>query len=765
MQKAVHLLTPANRCCRQNRSIQFSLFLAAVFSVTSAMTSSTSAQDWAGWRGPEQNGMSRSTNLPDDWSLEPSKNVAWMSEVGGRATPIVLNGKVYLNCRTDDDVNDPDEKVNAREQVICWDLETGKELWRDVFNVFQTDIPAPRVGWASMCGDKETGYVYVHSVSGILRCYTGDGEKVWEISLAEKYGKISGYGGRTQTPIIDEDRLVLSFMATNWGATKGPSPRHFYYAFDKKTGDLQWVSAPGGPPKDTNYSVPVVAVVKGQRQLIGGNCDGHVYSLNARTGKPLWSFKMSLRGLNTTPVVVGDYVYMSHGEDNFDNTEFGRVQCIDATGTGDVTDTHGVWRVDGVKAGYTALVAHDGMLFVVADLGNMYCYDTKTGEELWVHDLGTVGKGSPIWGDGKIYATEVNGNMWILEPSRARCKTLSHEKISARVGSGMDEIYASPVIADGRIVLVTRDRTICIADESKEVVNGEPIALAPETAPVDEIDMIQLRPYETVVQPGSTTEYEMHAFDANGRFLRKLPIKELVADAGLAGFTTAGGKVTAPTTESHIAGTVTATVGDKTAVARIRMFNPAKVWKWDFNGLKPPVGVPAGWMRAFAKLKPFEVDGEKVLKVTGGAEAKGRPSHQIGLGYAGMKNYEIQADVRLTEKRRQLGSIGLSNNRYNLILIGNSSKLEVLSWAPHKRMAKSVRFRSDPDVWYTMKMKVDVTDGEAKIFGKVWKRDEAEPEAWTIEVVDPNGNESGSPGLYFYALADCYFDNVIVTQN
>jgi hypothetical protein len=170
-------------------------------------------------------------------------------------------------------------------------------------------------------------------------------------------------------------------------------------------------------------------------------------------------------------------------------------------------------------------------------------------------------------------------------------------------------------------------------------------------------------------------------------------------------------------------------------------------------------------MRAFAKLKPFEVDGEKVLKVTGGAEAKGRPSHQIGLGYGGMQDYEIQADVRLTEKRRQLGSIGLSNNRYNLILIGNSSKLEVLSWAPHKRMAKSVRFRSDPDVWYTMKMKVDVTNGEAKISGKVWKRDETEPEAWTIEVVDPHGNESGSPGLYFYALADCYFDNVIVTQN
>lgn len=723
------------------------------------------AQDWSGWRGPEQNGTSRETNLVDEWSLEPRMNVSWVSDIGGRATPIVLNGKVYLNCRTDDDVNDPVEKVHAREQVVCWDLKTGKELWRDEFNVFQTDIPAPRVGWASMCGDPETGYVYVHSVCGILRCYTGDGQKVWEISLAEQYGKISGYGGRTQTPLIDEDRLILSFMATNWGVSKGPAPLHYYYSFDKKTGELQWVSAPGGAPKDTNYSAPVVAVIKGQRQLIGGNCDGHVYSINARTGKPIWSFKMSLRGLNTTPVVVGNYVYMSHGEDNVDNTEFGRVQCIDATGTGDVTDTHSVWRVDGIKAGYTALIANDGIVFVVTDLGNMYAYDTKTGDELWVHDLGTVGKGSPIWADGKIYATEVNGNMWILQPSRENCKTLSHVEINARVGAGKDEIYASPIIADGRLILVTRDRTICIEDTSKQPAIGDVVGLAQEAAPVGKIDMIQLRPYEAIVQPGSTTQFSLHAFDANGRFIKELPIASLVVDAGLVGFTANGSSLKASTTESHLTGTLTTTVDEKTATARIRMFNPAKTWKWDFDELKPPLQTPDGWIRAHVKLKPFEVDGEKVLKVTGGSAAKGRPSHQIGLGFAEMKNYEIQADVRLTEQSRKLGNIGLSCQRYNLTMIGNTSRLEILSWAPHKRMGKSVKYRSDPDVWYTMKMKVDVTDGAAKIYGKVWKRSEREPDEWTIEATDPHGNETGSPGLYYYALADCYFDNVIVTQD
>ena len=62
-------------------------------------------------------------------------------------------------------------------------------------------------------------------------------------------------------------------------------------------------------------------------------------------------------------------------------------------------------------------------------------------------------------------------------------------------------------------------------------------------------------------------------------------------------------------------------------------------------------------------------------------------------------------------------------------------------------------------------MKVETTAGEARIYGKVWKKSEPEPEEWTIEATDPHPNLMGPPGLYSYALSDCYFDNVIVTQN
>ena len=173
---------------------------------------------------------------------------------------------------------------------------------------------------------------------------------------------------------------------------------------------------------------------------------------------------MSKRGLNATAAVDGNYVYISHGEDNIDTLEFGRVECIDARGKGNITKTNSVWRKDGIKAGYTALVVKDGILYVIADTGKLHAFDSKTGEELWEFSLGTVGKGSPIWADGKIYAMEVNGNIHIVKPSREGCESLSRVQLKSPDGKGLDEIYGTPAIADCRVFFVTRDRTICIGN-------------------------------------------------------------------------------------------------------------------------------------------------------------------------------------------------------------------------------------------------------------------------------------------------------------
>ena len=739
----------------ERRLLWVGVLLAAGWSML--LAGAAVAGDWTSWRGPEQTGVSREKGLVDDWSLEPRKNVKWVSDIGGRATPVVMNGRVYLDCRTPDDVNDPVEKVHSREQVVCFDANTGEVLWRDVFNVFQTDIPSPRVGWASMVGDPETGHVYLHSVSGIFRCYDRDGKRLWEHSLFEDFGKFSGYGGRTQTPIIDEDRVIVGFLARNWGESKGPSPRHTFYAFDKKTGALLWTSAPGGTPYDTTYANPVVAVINGQRQLICGNGDGGIHAINARTGAPIWSFRMSKRGLNSTPVVEGNLVYISHGEDNNDTTAFGRVQCIDATGTGDVTETHSVWRVDQVKSGYSALLIKDGILYVIADSGVLHAFDSKTGKQLWTYDCGSVGKGSPVWADGKIYIMEVNGRVHIVRPSREGCEKLSDVTLQSTAMDGLDEIYASPAIADGKVFLVTRDRTICLAKDGAEPVAADPVPAAAEEPPAtEEVATIQLVPFETTLMGVGEVTYELRAFDKNGRFIKTMT-PELSVQAELTGVQVQGNKlVVADPAVWLAAGYIEAKVGELTAKARLRVF-PNLPWKFDFNDGK----TPAGWIDGFF-LPVVDMDGEKMIKK---ATGRGRPSFNSWIGPSTLTDYTVQADVMMEEETRRLPSVGVTANRYNFILKGNTAKLSVQSWAPHMRMAKEIRFRSDPKVWYTMKLQVDRKDGQAFVRGKIWKRGEAEPAEWTVEAIDPHPNDHGSPGIHFYSLAACYVDNLSVAPN
>ena len=80
-------------------------------------------------------------------------------------------------------------------------------------------------------------------------------------------------------------------------------------------------------------------------------------------------------------------------------------------------------------------------------------------------------------------------------------------------------------------------------------------------------------------------------------------------------------------------------------------------------------------------------------------------------------------------------------------------------------MAKAVDFAWEVDTWYRMKLRVDLTGSRALIRGKVWKRFEPEPDAWTIIVEDPLPIQGGSPGIVGYAPSVIHYDNITVKPN
>ena len=154
--------------------------------------------------------------------------------------------------------------------------------------------------------------------------------------------------------------------------------------------------------------------------MIGGGADGWIYAMQGAHGRAEVALPVSQRGLNSPVAVVGDTVYAAHGEENVDGGFMGRVVAIDGTGTGDVTKTHELWRADDLLVGFAG--AHrdqDGRLYVIDNSANIHALDAKTGKPLWTHKpRHDRPRGSPVWADGKLYLTEVNGNVQILEPGR-----------------------------------------------------------------------------------------------------------------------------------------------------------------------------------------------------------------------------------------------------------------------------------------------------------------------------------------------------------
>src|SRR5881396_478611 len=130
-----------------------SLLAVSILFISLAYAEVRIAGTWANSRGPHQSGVSDENGLPSSWSPE-GQNLVWKAPLGGRSAPIFMNGHLYL-------VNTAGEGATEQEQVVCLDANTGKVVWQYRFNIFGSDVPPHRVGWASPVGDPATGRIYV----------------------------------------------------------------------------------------------------------------------------------------------------------------------------------------------------------------------------------------------------------------------------------------------------------------------------------------------------------------------------------------------------------------------------------------------------------------------------------------------------------------------------------------------------------------------------------------------------------------------------
>jgi outer membrane protein assembly factor BamB len=725
------------------------LSLLLLFLLSGPFQHTSSRSDWPEWRGPARDGISQEKNLPTKWSPK-GENLAWKAPYGGRSAPVVLGDRVFLQ-------NGSGKGETLQERVMCLNADTGKPLWEYKFNVFLSDVPPHRIGWASPAVDPATGNVYAYGVGGMFVALNADGKLIWERSLTEDFGMWTTHGGRTVSPIIEGDLVITSGPTEGWG--EQAQRRHRFIALDKKTGETVWVSTPGGRPFDTTYSPPVIANVNGIRLLIAGTGDGAVHALKPRTGEPVWKFEMSKRGINTGVVLKGTTAIVSHSEENLDSSEMGLLAAVDATGKGALGKDQTRWVVRGFQGGFSSPVLDGDRIYQVDNGANLFAFDVNTGKELWKHNLGTIQKSSPVLADGKLYVGTENGKFFILKPGPTGCEVLDEDQLGTEAAP--EAIIASVAVSRGRIFLVSDTALYCIGKKSAALPPPDNTEQLPQShAPVA---YVQVVPTEITIKPGDKVQFHARAFDAQGRFLNE----ETAAWSldGLRGTFQSGGEFTAATDLAAQAGRVKAVVGAENGVAgfaRVRIIPPLPMSE-NFDSLTGE-NPPAQWVNATGKFLVREMDGTKVL-----VKKADQPIFKRGRAFIGpsnWSNYTIEADVRASEKRRQMGDAGVVAQRYALVLFGNHQRLELEAWQPETERTVKVPFEWKADTWYRLKLQVEnLPDGRVRARGKAWAVGEAEPSQWLIEKIDPIPNRQGSPGIYADAPYEVFFDNVKVVSN
>ena len=264
-----------------------------------------------------------------------------------------------------------------------------------------------------------------------------------------------------------------------------------------------------------------------------------------------------------------------------------------------------------------------------------------------------------------------------------------------------------------------------------------------------------LTPAETTTAE-EPVELRIIGFDANGKQTSAIGTIEWML-TGLTG-TLEDNKFTPDKSAGAQAGTVSIQSGDLKATSRIRVM-PSLPWTEDFESIELEKA-PAHWISATGKYFVREKDGNKVLVKT--PVQRGLNKSNVYFGPPTMNNYQIQVDMMGTRDKRRVPDMGLICNRYTLDMQGRQQRLQIRSWASDLRMAKTIDFSWEVDIWYTMKMKVEIIDDKAIISGKVWRTGEDEPNEWTITAEDPLPNREGSPGIYAYSVTDIYYDNLKV---
>lgn len=390
------------------------------------LTTTTSADDWPQWQGPNRDGISKETGLLQEWP-EGGPALRWQQlEIGtGYSTPVVAAGRVYVQTTHGDE-----------EFAVAFDEATGEELWSVPIGKVGKNIGPQYPGTrSSPTVDGDVMYC-VASAGGLVCLATADGETKWKRHFVEDFGGKVGFWAYSESVLIDGNLLVC---------TPG-GPRATLAALDKTNGEVVWESAiPDGDVADYASVKIVKQPIKQYTQFLRKGLVG----VNAETGDFLWRYDAtSDQGANIiTPVVKDNYVFTS-------GRPGGGLVELKADGDG-VAATE-VYLQKPLAPSIGGAVLLDGALYGT-NRQVMFCADFLTGEMIWTDRA--LGAASICYADGCLYVRgHTDGDVALVKATKE-----GYQELGRFMPEHRSEIRAwpHPIVANGCLYLRDQDFLLC----------------------------------------------------------------------------------------------------------------------------------------------------------------------------------------------------------------------------------------------------------------------------------------------------------------
>jgi outer membrane protein assembly factor BamB len=403
--------------------------------------SSSRADNWPRFRGPNGVGVAKDTGVPVQFD---DKSIAWKVALPGRgnASPVIWDDRVFIQSAT-----------NTERMLLCLDAASGKTLWKR--SVPGGKGPVNEYNTLASATPATDGKVVVNTFWDgkglILAAYDMDGAPLWQ----KKLGQWISQHGPGASPILYRDMVIyikdMDYKDKNENDVSDPS---VVWVFNKMTGAQVWTA-----PREAYracYSAPFILEKPDAPPQLIITSTTSIRSYDPANGQVKWDWRWSFKSkmpLRTTASSLehNGMLFACSGDGGGDR----HMVALRLIGNGMPTKAEFAWENRKDFPYVPTLLARGDHLYFVNDKGFAGCFQAATGKQVWLERLpDTKFTSSPVLIDGKMYAPSEQGDVYVIAAEPAY-RLLAKNPLGERFRS-------SPAVANGRLYLRGESHLFCI---------------------------------------------------------------------------------------------------------------------------------------------------------------------------------------------------------------------------------------------------------------------------------------------------------------